>query len=1025
VLCFRCGHYSPDGSIKCPSCGQVFAGGPSGGAGGEITRRKTTATRGPQAIFSVGETVAERYKIMDVIGTGAVGTVYRAHDSDIDVDVALKAIAPKLLQTNEEQKVFSKFIKSARKLHHANIVRIYDEGHDQGPQHDRRFFTMQLLEGLTLRKIIQLRREKGQVFSLAEVEPIFAQLAAALDYAHKSQWHGSLKPENVIVLPDLLKITDFCLIQALPTKPFLAIQKSRGAPFHYIAPEVRLEASRIDGRADVYSLGVILAEMLTGELFDAHDPKPFYRALDGLNRPVDQLIRRAIHETADGRFQSAGDLAEALSDLAAGAEDHSGPTSSEDLGPADSPPTPPPDSDVHRLDPLSASDNVPELSGSSVLLIDATKALQEATDVTQLPDEFQAMGRSDDSVRVRTDPDREHGTSPEVPTQKGGDTVSEGRPLRRDPGPPRPNEPTSSDDRGEPEEADPDEIHDDDGDEGEDDEPDTSPGKKPRGRAHNVPAEAVRDHLGPPPPVSDEISANNLEARSAGDIHGQPTQARAVAPGIHDALTSLRIQSPGRRSPTGELSAPAPAPAIAISPEADEEPPPLEEPPPDAGRSRVLFLALFITLGLGLGAGIFFTVRYIIELRAMVAATGRPSGSPPVALVTPPPASSGAGVTPVTPSASAAVPPAVSTAALPPVSAPAPRVDEEKVRRAQEEMERRAREEEERRRRAQEAEEARARVEQEKRQREEERRVREEQERQRKTDTSDEQRRKREEEKAARAAAAEEARAAKAAAAEDQKRAQEEDRRRKEDERRRREEERRQKEDEDRRRKEEEKARAAAAAQAQATAGTADPSSLSPEGCPRGMAFVPAGPFKMGSAGDDPMHNFEEKRLETVEVTGFCVDYYEFPNSKAQKPVTNVTWFQAQELCKAKGKRLCEEAEWEKACKGPGMSRYPYGNSWDPDKCNTQDAEGNDRELAEQKAFPKCKSGYNTINMSGNASEWTGSTFSPAVKDRVHKGGASNRPDWATRCANRANLAPSSKQPFVGFRCCADPAPAP
>ena len=274
MLCYRCGTYAPDGSPKCPGCGQIFQKSTNG------EKRKSSQTRQPQAIFSVGETVAERYKILDVIGLGGVGTVYRAHDTDIDVEVALKAVAPKLLQTADEQKTFSKFIKTARKLHHANIVRIYDEGRDTGPQGERRFFTMQLLEGLTLRKIIQLRREKSQVFQVAEVEPIFQQLAAAMDYAHKTVWHGDLKPENVLVLPDLLKVTDFCIIQALPTKPFLAIQKSRGAAYHYIAPEVRLEASRIDGRADVYSLGVMLAEMLTGELYEGHANKNYQKALE-------------------------------------------------------------------------------------------------------------------------------------------------------------------------------------------------------------------------------------------------------------------------------------------------------------------------------------------------------------------------------------------------------------------------------------------------------------------------------------------------------------------------------------------------------------------------------------------------------------------------------------------------------------------------------------------------------------------------------------------------------------------------
>src|SRR5207302_335078 len=83
----------------------------------------------------------------------------------------------------------------------------------------RPFYTMQFLEGLTLRKIIDLRLSKGQFFQLKEVEPIFAQVAGALDASHKLGPHSDIKPENVVVLPDLLKVTDFGLGLAIPRPP--------------------------------------------------------------------------------------------------------------------------------------------------------------------------------------------------------------------------------------------------------------------------------------------------------------------------------------------------------------------------------------------------------------------------------------------------------------------------------------------------------------------------------------------------------------------------------------------------------------------------------------------------------------------------------------------------------------------------------------------------------------------------------------------------------------------------------------
>ena len=205
MLCYKCGSHVPEGNKTCPTCGQSLARPskpPSASAISLIDdRRKSRTSSRAGNMLANGDVLGSRYRVINSVGQGGVGSVYRAHDQDIDVDVALKTVAPKLLQTNEERKAFSQKIRLARKLHHANIVRIYDEGHD-GEQH---FYTMQLLEGLPLRKVIDLRREKKQPFVSQEIEPIFRQLCAALEYAHRTTYHGDLKPENIIILPDLLK----------------------------------------------------------------------------------------------------------------------------------------------------------------------------------------------------------------------------------------------------------------------------------------------------------------------------------------------------------------------------------------------------------------------------------------------------------------------------------------------------------------------------------------------------------------------------------------------------------------------------------------------------------------------------------------------------------------------------------------------------------------------------------------------------------------------------------------------------
>ncbi|MBI5498409.1 MAG: SUMF1/EgtB/PvdO family nonheme iron enzyme [Deltaproteobacteria bacterium] len=1043
MLCFRCGTYAPDGSSKCPGCGQVFQKTNAG-----QDKRKASGTRQPQAIFSIGETVAERYRILDVIGSGGVGTVYRAHDTDIDVDVALKAVAPKLLQTADEQKTFSRFIKTARKLHHANIVRIYDEGRDAGAQGERRFFTMQLLEGLTLRKIIQLRREKTQVFQLAEIEPIFAQLAAAMDYAHKTVWHGDLKPENVLVLPDLLKVTDFCLIQALPTKPFLAIQKSRGAAYQYIAPEVRLEASRIDGRADVYSLGVILAEMLTGEVYEGHSAKNIQKALEALPRNIDATIRKAVHESPDTRFQTAGELSQALAEIVARGDAARVATPA----PRSMPPPPPQDSDEHSVRSENSDENsLPAASESSVIMLEHQPA--GTTDVTEVPelpsgsDETPVVGlRAKNVQKALLEPDTDEQRTGAANRNKadahgiGADEIVEEADAEEEPDTPAQLGPPTHED-----------TEQDEGDKSEEVKVPTSgevavptrppprslppppPTERSNGHSRNghEPA-AAQDPYGPPPPLPEDPSDSGRLVSSPDNlaIHDEPTlNEKSAKVGLHDALTSLR-PNPKYEStlPKGAFVPPQERPTTAL-PALSIPPPQVTREQPTQQRKGMPLLPIFAAIGVFVGAAGFFAVREYRNMAAQLDKAGRgtvnqPAPLPPPTEIPPKPE------TPPAPAPTGATGPTAAPAAPAPADDAKKKAEEEAARKkaADDEKARLAAEEDARRKAAAEEEATRRRAEEDARRAAEKHPA-----------ANDDAKRKKEEDAAARRAAAEDARRKKdeekQAAAEARKAAAEETKRRKEedaaarkaaaDEKKRAAEEaaaaRRAADEEKKKAAEEAAARKKAdeeAAAAKKHVAAADPAQLS---CPKGMALVVGGAFKMGSAANDPMHNFEEKRLELVEVKPFCIDYYEFPNSKSAKPTTNVSWFQAQELCKGKGKRLCEEEEWEKACKGPDNERYPYGNSWDPDRCSTQDAEGNDRELAEQKAFPKCRSGFGLINLSGNASEWVASSFSSTQKDRVHKGGSANRPDWATRCANRANLAPSGKNPFVGFRCCADP----
>jgi formylglycine-generating enzyme required for sulfatase activity len=189
--------------------------------------------------------------------------------------------------------------------------------------------------------------------------------------------------------------------------------------------------------------------------------------------------------------------------------------------------------------------------------------------------------------------------------------------------------------------------------------------------------------------------------------------------------------------------------------------------------------------------------------------------------------------------------------------------------------------------------------------------------------------------------------------------------------------------------------------------------------CPDGMRRVPAGAFRLGTAVEDPMRGFDEPGLTLVEVGQFCIDQFEFPNRRGGAPSVNVSWNDAKRLCEAKSKRLCTELEWEKACKGPGNARFPYGNNYDPATCNTQDEVGEDRQLAASGQFAKCRSGYGVADLSGNVAEWTATAYTSNA-DKTQKGGAFGRPDYASRCSARKNGSPGSRSAEVGFRCCGD-----
>ncbi len=164
-----------------------------------------------------------------------------------------------------------------------------------------------------------------------------------------------------------------------------------------------------------------------------------------------------------------------------------------------------------------------------------------------------------------------------------------------------------------------------------------------------------------------------------------------------------------------------------------------------------------------------------------------------------------------------------------------------------------------------------------------------------------------------------------------------------------------------------------------------------------------------------------------VQIQNFKIDRYEYPNIVGEYPLYNVSWYEAQAKCKSKGKRLCSEAEWERACTGMNNHVYPYGNSFDEDKCNTpHQVDGNwgrDRGIAKIGKWKECVSDYGVYDMSGNVWEWVDGVYSSREGWRVVKGGSwFQNVNFATCSARYVRyLTPDYRLDLIGFRCCQSP----
>lgn len=213
----------------------------------------------------LGQVLGNRYEIKEKIGSGGMATVYKAFDKLLNRNVALKILKDEFANDAEFLKRFQVEAQAAASLSHTNIVSIYDVG-DQNNLH---YIVMELVNGKTLKELI---REKGKL-PWKDAVKIASQIAAGLEQAHKNHIiHRDIKPHNIILTKDgIAKITDFGIAKAVSNSTINAFGSTVGS-VHYFSPE-HARGGYTDEKSDIYSLGVVLYEMLTGKLpFDAETP---------------------------------------------------------------------------------------------------------------------------------------------------------------------------------------------------------------------------------------------------------------------------------------------------------------------------------------------------------------------------------------------------------------------------------------------------------------------------------------------------------------------------------------------------------------------------------------------------------------------------------------------------------------------------------------------------------------------------------------------------------------------------------
>lgn len=317
MKCPKCHFENPPAANFCSKCATQIA------SSEEVSIPHTKTLETPVQELTRGTTFAERYEFIEELGTGGMGRVCKVFDKKINEDVAIKILRPEISKDEKTIERFGNELKFTRKIVHKNVCRMYDLNEEKGTQ----YITMEYVPGEDLKSTVV---RVGQL-SVGKAVSVAKQVCEGLIEAHKlGVVHRDLKPQNIMIDKEgNVRIMDFGIARSLKTKGITAAGIMIGTP-EYMSPE-QAEMKETDQRSDIYSLGVILYEMVTGRLpFEGDSPlsiamkhkseKPSdpRRFNTQISPELGRVILRCMEKDKEKRYQRAEELYSELDNLEKG-----------------------------------------------------------------------------------------------------------------------------------------------------------------------------------------------------------------------------------------------------------------------------------------------------------------------------------------------------------------------------------------------------------------------------------------------------------------------------------------------------------------------------------------------------------------------------------------------------------------------------------------------------------------------------------------------------------------------------------